>query len=363
MTLPGVPLSVPNNPSPKQGQVIPIEAFPREPLTTDTQYPVGFVVIISKNPSTGQQGDLWYLSKFVSGEAIWEQFSIVSGVSGITGIETSSGLPSVKPNGSGDVLVVGDGTFIKTSGIGPGSTATISPVAPYALSFEVDSSTAPGTNPVLPTASGQLTIQGGQVAAGTTTNGLRAASLAANSLVIQAQRSSAQSSSTVGANGLIHASSLDFTVDSNAFLQLNPTFPAFSATISGTFSNVTGDGTSYDIIFNAKFFDLGNNFSTSTGLFTAPYAGLYQFNASVAVMNLTTAMTRGFASIGSQVIYDCNIGAVGANVAGTFCGSGSFTVELTAGATLGCVVQVDNSTKTAGLNQNCVFSGFLIRRS
>lgn len=87
-------------------------------------------------------------------------------------------------------------------------------------SFTVDTFTAPGTNPVLPNGSGNVTVTGGQVAAGTTTNVIRTDSLAANTYTIQVQRSSAQAASTVGANGVSHFSSGMFSVDSNGFVTL-----------------------------------------------------------------------------------------------------------------------------------------------
>ena len=87
-------------------------------------------------------------------------------------------------------------------------------------SFTVDASTPPGTNPVLPNGSGNITVTGGQVAAGTTTNVIRTDSLAANTYTIQIQRSQAVASSTVGDNGVSHFSSAAFAVDSNGFVTL-----------------------------------------------------------------------------------------------------------------------------------------------
>lgn len=124
MTIPGVPLQVPMNPSPNQGQVIPIAMWQREPLTTDNKYPIGFVVVIGKTPSTGTQGDLWYLSKFVAGVPIWKQFSVGAGSPGIDGILTDDGAPAIAPDVDGNVSVLG-GTGCSTSGQGPGSTVTI----------------------------------------------------------------------------------------------------------------------------------------------------------------------------------------------------------------------------------------------
>jgi hypothetical protein len=88
------------------------------------------------------------------------------------------------------------------------------------LAFEVDAFTGPGTNPVVATGAGLVTITGGQVAAGTTTNVIRTDSLAANTYTIQVQRSQAVGSSTVGDNGVCHFNSSQFTVDSNGFVAL-----------------------------------------------------------------------------------------------------------------------------------------------
>lgn len=98
-------------------------------------------------------------------------------------------------------------------------------------SFQVDASTAPGTNPVVPSGSGIVTITGGQVAAGTTTNVIRTNSLAANTYTIQIQRSQAVGSSTVGDNGVSHFNSTYFTVDANGFVSINGA--AIGETITG----------------------------------------------------------------------------------------------------------------------------------
>jgi hypothetical protein len=60
-----------------------------------------------------------------------------------------------------------------------------------------------------------------------------------------------------------------------------PLQPAFSAYRSSTASNVTGNGTLYHVIFNSEFYDIGGNYNTGTGNFTAPVDGIYLFRASV----------------------------------------------------------------------------------
>lgn len=97
--------------------------------------------------------------------------------------------------------------------------------------FNVDASTAPGTNPVEPDGSNNVTVTGGQVAAGTTSNVIRTNSLAANTYTIQIQRSQAVASSTIGDNGVSHFNSAFFTVDGNGFVSLNGS--AVGETITG----------------------------------------------------------------------------------------------------------------------------------
>jgi len=127
---------------------------------------------------------------------------------------TSAGVSTLADNGvchfnSGQFTVDGNG-FVSLSGGG------------LAIdSIQVDTFTAPGTNPVAPNGAGLITVTGGQVAAGTTANVIQTDSLAANTYTIQVQRSQAVASSTVGDNGVCHFNSAHFTVDSNGFVSAN----------------------------------------------------------------------------------------------------------------------------------------------
>lgn len=88
-------------------------------------------------------------------------------------------------------------------------------------SVEVDASTPPGTDPVLPTAAGLITVTGAQVPSGTVgTNVIRTDSLAANTYTIEIQRSTTAAVSTIADNGVSHFNSGQFTVDANGFVSL-----------------------------------------------------------------------------------------------------------------------------------------------
>lgn len=97
--------------------------------------------------------------------------------------------------------------------------------------FTVDVFTAPGTNPVLPNGSGNITVTGGQVAAGTTSNVIQTNSLAANTYTIEIQRSQAVGVSTIGDNGVSHFNSAYFTVDASGFVSINGS--AIGETVTG----------------------------------------------------------------------------------------------------------------------------------
>lgn len=158
----------------------------RNPDSFDTTYPIGKFWINTQNDT------LWYLNSFSSSGGVLQADWI---------------------NISGNVTAV-----------------------------EVDAFTAPGTNPVLPAAGGLLTITGGQVAAGTTTNVIRTDSLAANEFTIQVQRSQAVASSTIGDNGVSHFDSSDFSVDSNGFV----TFIGGASSIN--YTNVTSAMSPYTVL-------------------------------------------------------------------------------------------------------------------
>lgn len=65
---------------------------------------------------------------------------------------------------------------------------------------------------------------------------------------------------------------------------------AFAARLSANAANVTGAGSSYEIVFDASDFDDGeDDFDPATGRFTAPKPGRYQLNAQATFDGFTAA--------------------------------------------------------------------------
>lgn len=126
MEIAGVPYQNPLRYTGPGVNVVPIVVFKREPTTTDVKYRRGTLAIIGKDPTSGTEGELWYLSEFnSSGEAQWLQLLTGAGSPGVDSVTTDDGAPAVEPDGVGNVNIVG-GTGIAVTGNGPGDTVTIS---------------------------------------------------------------------------------------------------------------------------------------------------------------------------------------------------------------------------------------------
>lgn len=85
-----------------------------------------------------------------------------------------------------------------------------------ATKFAVQASTAPGTNPVVPTAAGVVTVNGTIVAAHAIP--IRTDSLAANTFNVEVQRAAATAATDATSQGMASFNSANFTVDANGFV-------------------------------------------------------------------------------------------------------------------------------------------------
>jgi len=143
-------------------------------------------------------------------------------------------------------------------------------------SFNVDAATVPGTDPVVPTAGGLITVTGAQVASGTVgANVIRTDSLAANTYTIEIQRATTSAASNLNVNGVSHFDSTAFSVDGNGFVTL-------AAAASFTTGSVIFWGTGAFAQDNANFFyDDTNNrlgLGTTTPLDTLHVVGAMELD-------------------------------------------------------------------------------------
>ena len=80
-----------------------------------------------------------------------------------------------------------------------------------------------------------------------------------------------------------------------------PRQPAFSAYATAV-NNVTGDNTTYSIINNNEYYDIGSNYNAGTGIFTAPADGLYAFTAVIGISQSSINSSMQAAAVSFQVV-------------------------------------------------------------
>jgi len=147
------------------------------------------------------------------------------------------------------------------------------------------------------------------------------------------------------------------TIDSSG-RQTNTAQPAFFAYLSGNQNNATGDGTTYTIPFDSELYDQNSNFAANT--FTAPIAGIYQFNFQISLANLSAGHNDAIITIGG--INATRFSPIAINTGGTIVTlGGAVCRSLAAGATVTMAITVSGSTKTVTVvssTSNTVLSGF-----
>jgi len=200
---------------------------PRSPTTSDSSqiYSLGdiWVDTVANN--------IYILSDVTNNVATWVLAAVVGGaLNTLTGdvggaIAPAAGNINIQGGAAGAISFSNGGAgqmdaAVQVDGV------TISIVANELVAassgnVNVDGFAGPGTDPVVPDGTGQITVTGGQVAAGTVgANVIRTFSAAANTYTVQIQRSAAVAGSASANNGVCHFDSAAFAVDANGFVTL-----------------------------------------------------------------------------------------------------------------------------------------------
>lgn len=196
-----------------------------------------------------------------------------------------------------------------------------------ATGLHVDSiGTQTGTNPVLPTAGGLVTINGSSVAAGT--NPVRSNGTGANTLALEVQTAQALAASDATKIGLANFNSTAFTVDANGFVSLFNAGP-FVESVSGTSDRITSTGGVTPVI------DIAATYVGQTSITTLGTVGTGEWQGTTVGIGfggtgLATTPTNGQLLIGNGTNYTLAALTAGSGVSITN-GSGSITVASTGG--------------------------------
>lgn len=248
----------------REFNIVPAVQGPRRPLTTDKDYPqfCEWRVSLGRNgaaPATGTEGEWWKLVRFESnGDATWVRITGGSPATGtitnIKGDDDATATPTAAGVIDLDGIVVANAANAKavfTDATTTANAVRIEVQAAAAIAatditkvglaafhngqfavdangfvtlaggglaidqVDVDAATAPGTDPVVPAATGQIAILGTSPA--NQSIPVRSHSAAANSLTIEVQKAATSAATDATKSGLVHLNSAHFLADANGF--------------------------------------------------------------------------------------------------------------------------------------------------
>lgn len=153
------------------------------------------------------------------------------------------------------------------------------------------------------------------------------------------------------------------TTKINVLQNIQSNKAAFLAYVDTLITNVTGDATVYDIIFNNEILDRAANYNNATGLFTAPTTGYYRLWTTVSIQDLAAGHTVGsivFVTTNRnyQVFYG-NMAAIRDTTANTLTIMGSALVDMTAAHTAKVRIAITGGAKACDIGVDSKFGGEL----
>jgi len=244
----------PNNPRDYVGPNVALNTVVtrnREPTGADYRqpetgklYPFNTFWLVGKNPTTGIQGDLWYLSKIAANIAYWVKLS-ASAAGPLLTVTVPLGVTPIVPDGVGNINFTSTGGTVNITGssASPNNHTINFDLAGSGTaidSFQVQAATAPGVNPVTGDVNGLVTVNGSAVAAHSVPIETRTRAL--NAYNVEVQYSSAVASTTASQSGLSHFNSAQFSVDANGFVSLSGGGAAMDSFTTDLFGPVSPDG-------------------------------------------------------------------------------------------------------------------------
>lgn len=128
-------------------------------------------------------------------------------------------------------------------------------------------------------------------------------------------------------------------------------------------SNVTGDGTTYNVAFTNTAFDTNSNFNTGTGVFTAPVTGRYLLTASLRTYGFSVSHTtfNTFISSSGNNYYLSSFYPYPILAGGTMTlSAGTYIAQMTAGDTAYVQLQVIGGSKDISISGALTNSNFCI---
>ena len=145
----------------------------------------------------------------------------------------------------------------------------------------------------------------------------------------------------------------------------------FCAYLTADANDVTGDGTTYKVAFNATKTNINSNFNTGTYTYTTPVAGVYTFSTSIKLSGITSSHTNGFAEIitgspSASRIAECNPYAMYSSGSALILNGSTGPIYLNSGVGVYVSLQISNGTKVVDVKTDgstyltCFFSGTLL---
>jgi len=132
----------------------------------------------------------------------------------------------------------------------------------------------------------------------------------------------------------------------------NQSNTAFLATPTSTVNTITGNNTTYTVTWGTSSLNKGSVLNTSTGVFTAPITGLYQFNIQIGAKAITSSTTVSIGLVTTSQTFSTYSGAVTPTG-----GDQSFQSNLAAFMTAGDTATVTFRCNGQGADLTGVYSG------